>query len=58
MSKGGRKPSKAPGVGSTSGRPARDVFERRAARNKVVIVFMAVLMALSLLAVPLTQLLS
>ncbi|MEX0592614.1 MAG: hypothetical protein WD358_03430 [Nitriliruptoraceae bacterium] len=42
-----------------SGRqPPRDAFERRAARNKTVVIFMAVLMALSLLAVPLTQLLS
>ena len=39
-------------------RPPRDAFERRTARNKMVIIFMAVLMALSLLAVPLTQLLS
>lgn len=58
MSKGDRKPSKAHGMGSTSNRPPRDVFERRAARNRAVIIFMAVLMALSLLAVPLTQLLS
>lgn len=36
----------------------RDRFERRKARNKIVVIFMAVLMALSLLAVPLTQLLS
>lgn len=36
----------------------RDTYERRAVRNKIIIIVMAVLMALSLLAVPLSQLLA
>jgi hypothetical protein len=37
--------------------PRPDRFQRRSARNRVVIIVMAFLMAMSLLAVPLSQML-